>query len=591
MADPIHRAKLCQGAAAWNAWRERQASLVPDLEDLDLSLTERQLSPLHGQPVDLQGARLASANLRHAALIGANLEGAILTGADLMNARLEKANLTRADLTDAALDNADLDGATFAGTIVRGTRLGQARNIVQSQITSCHGDEATELPSHLARPESWRLDGETGGSTVDLPPDASSQPPPAEQTSYGRSGHAPGMQLQVDPQADTWPAGDPLEEDSLPAVAETAAFPVLPDDVAEIARPLALDASEEFPAEPNPISRGTMRSPRTRLVGPRGYVIAGSLAAGVALIAIVSWSKPPSTPRASAATPGEIETSVIAPRLERGPAPATADPPRPARIAAAPPAADGNVLESDRSLAGPAEALPDVSQVILAVPPTLAARPAGRLEPIATIAVNARRPAGLPDGAAAIVPPAPRLVAETGPPAPSLAWRPGTPKSLGGPIEPPVLAALTETAVIAPLEPEQIGTFEAPEESPDSPKEERATPSAGTGQKPPSTELKPATASTDTSTTPGAPAIRRPTSRGARSRPRGTQAAPVNASAYSNPASNLLEQANDQFNPSPADLAADPEPSTGPRKPKAKRSKRTPASNAATEEAFTSAIP
>jgi uncharacterized protein YjbI with pentapeptide repeats len=71
MANDEHVALLKQGVTAWNAWRDENPNIHPDLREADLT-----------------GADLT----------GADLTGADLTGADLFGATLMM-DLTDADLT------------------------------------------------------------------------------------------------------------------------------------------------------------------------------------------------------------------------------------------------------------------------------------------------------------------------------------------------------------------------------------------------------------------------------------------------------------------------------------------------------------
>ena len=100
MANDEHLARLKQGVAAWNVWRDKNPNISPDLTGADLSGAN-----LGG--ANLRRAELSGANLRRAKLGDANLSGAKLTGADLTGANLNGADLTGADLTGAKL-GADL---------------------------------------------------------------------------------------------------------------------------------------------------------------------------------------------------------------------------------------------------------------------------------------------------------------------------------------------------------------------------------------------------------------------------------------------------------------------------------------------------
>jgi uncharacterized protein YjbI with pentapeptide repeats len=84
---------------------------------------------------DLVGADFAELDLR-----GVDLSGALLIQADL-----READLGGADLRDADLRDADLSGAHLVGTLF----------LTQFQVNSAEGDEHTELPPRLSRPDHW----------------------------------------------------------------------------------------------------------------------------------------------------------------------------------------------------------------------------------------------------------------------------------------------------------------------------------------------------------------------------------------------------------------------------------------------------
>jgi hypothetical protein len=155
VADPIHLEKLCEGPKAWNAWRDTNPNIIPDLTEIRLTLAQRQLGPATGGPVDLGAADLEHASLPYATLSGANLEGARLVGADLTHARLDGAKLAGADLTDAVLDQADLTGAVLDHAVLFGTQLSNTRNLTAAQIEQAYGDASTRLPVNLLPPDSW----------------------------------------------------------------------------------------------------------------------------------------------------------------------------------------------------------------------------------------------------------------------------------------------------------------------------------------------------------------------------------------------------------------------------------------------------
>ena len=146
------------GARAWNAWRRAHPGVVPELNDLNVSVTERQFGRVQGGPINLSRADLRRARLDQATLNEANLMGAVLTEADLTDARLENADLRGARLARAALAGACLKGANLSGA-----DLGLADGLTQAQLDQAVGDGRTALPAHLTAPRTWHLQGDSAG--------------------------------------------------------------------------------------------------------------------------------------------------------------------------------------------------------------------------------------------------------------------------------------------------------------------------------------------------------------------------------------------------------------------------------------------
>ena len=124
MANDEHVALLKQGVAAWNAWRDENPDIRPDLSGANLSGADLSGANLSG--ADLSGANLSGANLSGANLSGANLSGANLSGANLSEANLSGANLSGANLSGANLSGADLSGANLSGANLSGANLSGA---------------------------------------------------------------------------------------------------------------------------------------------------------------------------------------------------------------------------------------------------------------------------------------------------------------------------------------------------------------------------------------------------------------------------------------------------------------------------------
>jgi uncharacterized protein YjbI with pentapeptide repeats len=154
MSNPDHLAKLLQGQDAWNAWREADPDIVPDLSGA--ALTERagiSRAILSGG-LDLRGAMLQDADLSGASLREADLTYACLEGADLRQADLSRSALIFADLSDtnltgARLDNADLAGASLSRARLGGADLTLAVGLTNAQIRSAYCDLETQLPTYL----------------------------------------------------------------------------------------------------------------------------------------------------------------------------------------------------------------------------------------------------------------------------------------------------------------------------------------------------------------------------------------------------------------------------------------------------------
>jgi hypothetical protein len=207
-----HSEILCRGAAAWNAWREKNPSIVPDLNGAALALSDdprdqesfnlmggrlqncvlrfAKLSTANLEAADMPGvdltharlhlailsaanlsnscldyaflcgavlkkACLRGASLRFATLSTANLQAADMSDADLMHARLDQADLSGANLSNARLDYADFAGAKLSAVDLSGASLQHAKNLTESQVRESVGDLTTILPMYLQGSVPW----------------------------------------------------------------------------------------------------------------------------------------------------------------------------------------------------------------------------------------------------------------------------------------------------------------------------------------------------------------------------------------------------------------------------------------------------
>jgi hypothetical protein len=149
MANPDHIAQLMKGVVSWNAWRDENPNIVPDLNGVNLinaSLSGVDLTEADLLEANLAGADLTEADLSKAKLVGAYLGGANLNGANLFMANLSQANLVRANLIQADLIQASLfetylgwancSGADLSGTDLRGATLLKT-DFTRAQLTGC----------------------------------------------------------------------------------------------------------------------------------------------------------------------------------------------------------------------------------------------------------------------------------------------------------------------------------------------------------------------------------------------------------------------------------------------------------------------
>jgi uncharacterized protein YjbI with pentapeptide repeats len=134
MANDDHIAQLEKGVASWNAWRNENLDIRPDLSGANLTkaaltgadLYEANLSQANLSQANLSQANLSKAKLTQADLTGANLSEAKFTGADLNSANLKGANLSGEDLSHADLTQANLSGADLSRALFVWANLTQA---------------------------------------------------------------------------------------------------------------------------------------------------------------------------------------------------------------------------------------------------------------------------------------------------------------------------------------------------------------------------------------------------------------------------------------------------------------------------------
>jgi hypothetical protein len=170
MTNPDHLKMLLQEVHAWNAWREREPSITPDLRRANLfraDLAGANLSGAYLRRANLHGADLSEGNhseadLRQATLREANLHGANLRQAKLMRADLAEADLAGANLAGARLSGANLRRANLSGANLSGASLAFA-SLVDADIT--HADLTG---CRIYGASAWNLKLNSGTSQQDL---------------------------------------------------------------------------------------------------------------------------------------------------------------------------------------------------------------------------------------------------------------------------------------------------------------------------------------------------------------------------------------------------------------------------------------
>ena len=93
MANRDHLKLIRQGRGVWNAWREREPSVEPDLEGAELSRSPDEVNRegyIDAAEIDLYQVDLRGINLDKARLTNTKLNGADLRDAYLNNAQPER---------------------------------------------------------------------------------------------------------------------------------------------------------------------------------------------------------------------------------------------------------------------------------------------------------------------------------------------------------------------------------------------------------------------------------------------------------------------------------------------------------------------
>ena len=129
MANNRHLAILLQGEEVWNAWRNENPDIRPDLRGAELScqtpdgLLRRWII---GGGRGYRRGYLLRLNLQDADLRKADLSGSDFQDANLKRANLENCYLPDAELSNANFEHANLEGSTLGHASFVGTKLPRA---------------------------------------------------------------------------------------------------------------------------------------------------------------------------------------------------------------------------------------------------------------------------------------------------------------------------------------------------------------------------------------------------------------------------------------------------------------------------------
>lgn len=156
MPEVEHVKMLHAGRRQWNAWRNRNTTLTPNLSGA-------QLDGKNLNGFDLSNADLRLARLRDARLVGADLHEARMNFADLSRAKLLRAKVWLANLSEAVLAGANLRRADLRGTSLRRADLRGAdfreASLRQASITKANVAGAIFDGASVYGVSAWELQG------------------------------------------------------------------------------------------------------------------------------------------------------------------------------------------------------------------------------------------------------------------------------------------------------------------------------------------------------------------------------------------------------------------------------------------------
>jgi len=124
MASYEHLSILELGRSNWNAWREENVNIIPDLSHSDLN--DRNLRGTNFIACNLKGVKLNRSDLRGVNMRNADLSYSHISSADLSRVNLISANLSKANIRQANLHSANLRNSNMAEVNLHDTNLRKA---------------------------------------------------------------------------------------------------------------------------------------------------------------------------------------------------------------------------------------------------------------------------------------------------------------------------------------------------------------------------------------------------------------------------------------------------------------------------------
>lgn len=124
MASYEHLSILELGRSSWNAWREENVNIVPDLSHSDLN--DRNLRGTNFIACNLKGVKLNRSDLRGVNMRNADLSYSHISSADLSRVNLISANLSKANIRQANLHSANLRNSNMSEVNLHDTNLRKA---------------------------------------------------------------------------------------------------------------------------------------------------------------------------------------------------------------------------------------------------------------------------------------------------------------------------------------------------------------------------------------------------------------------------------------------------------------------------------